>query len=96
MVKNPPSNAAGAVDTHLILRSGTSPREASGNPLQYSHLQNPMDRGAWQATVQGVAKDSHATEQWNLVKGKRKISYKIVMAIIISIRPMPIKIQKVN
>ena len=96
VVKNPPSNAAGAVDTNLILRSGRSPREASGNPLQYSHLQNPMDRGAWQATVQGVAKDSHAIEQWNMVKGKRKISYKIVMAIIISIRPVPIKIQKVN
>ena len=61
MVKNPPSNAAGAVDTGFILRSGRSPKEASGNPLQYSHLVNTMDKGAWQATVQGVAKESHAT-----------------------------------
>ena len=35
---------------------GRSPGEGSGNPLQYSCLENPMDRGAWQATVHGVAK----------------------------------------
>ena len=44
---------------------GRSPGEGNGNPLQYSCLENPMDRGAWQATVHGVAKsqtqlsDSH-------------------------------------
>ena len=36
--------------------SGRSPREGNGNPLQYSHLENPMDRGAWQATVHGVSR----------------------------------------
>ena len=36
--------------------SGRSPGEVDGNPLQYSCLENPMDRGAWQATVHGVAK----------------------------------------
>ena len=35
--------------------SGASPVEGHGNPLQYSCLENPMDRGAWQATVRGVA-----------------------------------------
>ena len=41
-----------------ILGSGRSPGEGNGNPLQYSCLENPMDRGAWQATVYGVAKES--------------------------------------
>ena len=45
---------AGAVG--LILGSGRFPGEGNGNPLQYSCLENPMDRGAWQATVQRVAK----------------------------------------
>ena len=36
--------------------SGRSPGEGNGNPLQYSYLENPLDRGAWQATVHGVAK----------------------------------------
>ena len=40
----------------LIPESGRSPGKGNGNPLQYSHLENPMDRGAWQATVHGVAK----------------------------------------
>ena len=40
----------------LILGSGRSPQEGNGNPLQCSCLENPMDRGAWKATVHGVAK----------------------------------------
>ena len=48
MVKNPPANAR---DTGSIPRSGRSPGEGNGNPLQYSCLENPIDRGAWQATV---------------------------------------------
>ena len=47
----------------LIPGSGRSPGEGKGNPLQYSCLENPMDRGAWQATVHGVAKESDTTEQ---------------------------------
>ena len=43
-------------DLGLIPGSGTSPGEGNGNPLQYSCLENPMDGGAWQATVHGVAK----------------------------------------
>ena len=45
MVKNPPANAE---DAGLIPGSGRSPGEGNGNPLQYSCLENPMDRGAWQ------------------------------------------------
>ena len=40
----------------LVTRSGRSSGEGNGNPLQYSFLGNPMDRGAWQATVHGVTK----------------------------------------
>ena len=43
-------------DPGLIPELGSSPGEGHGNPLQYSCLENPMDRGAWQATVHGVAK----------------------------------------
>ena len=58
MVKNSPANAA---DVGLILGSGRSPREGKGNPLQYSCLENPMDREAWGATVHAVAKESYMT-----------------------------------
>ena len=45
-----------AGDQGLIPGLGRSPGEGNGNPLQYSYLENPMDRGAWQAKVHGVAK----------------------------------------
>ena len=51
-VKNPPETR----DTGSIPGSGRSPGEGDGNPLQYPYLGNPMDRGAWRATVCGVAK----------------------------------------
>ena len=49
-------SAGAAGDTGLIPGSGRSPGGGHGDPLQYSCLENPMDRGAWQATVHGVAK----------------------------------------
>ena len=49
-------SARNAGDLGLIPESGRSPGEGNGNPLQYSCLENPNDRGAWQATVHGVAK----------------------------------------
>ena len=55
VVKNPPANAGDLRDTGLILGSGTSPRGGHGNPLHYSGLENPMDRGAWWATVHWIA-----------------------------------------
>ena len=59
VVKNPPVNAGDARDTGSILGSGKSPGEGNGNPLQYSCLENPKDRGAWCATVHGVARVGH-------------------------------------
>ena len=56
MVKNLPASAGDIIDTGLIPGSGRSPGEGRGNPLQYSCLENPMDRGAWRATVHRVAK----------------------------------------
>ena len=56
MVKNPPANAG---DMDSIPGSGRSPGEEKGNPLQYSCLENPMDRGVWQATVHGVTRVGH-------------------------------------
>ena len=57
MVKNQPADAG---DTASIPGSGRSPGIRNGNPLQYSYLGNPMDRGAWWATVHVVA-ESDAT-----------------------------------
>ena len=56
MVKNPSAHAGDARDLGSILGSGRSPGVGNGNPLQYSCLENPMDIGAWQATVHGVTK----------------------------------------
>ena len=54
--KNPPVKAGDAGDAGSIRGWGRSPGGGNGNPLWYSCLENPMDRGAWQATVRGVAK----------------------------------------
>ena len=55
MVRNQPANAGDIRDIDLIPGLGRSPGEGHGNPLQYSCLENPMDRGAWWATVHTVA-----------------------------------------
>ena len=55
VVKNPPAKAGVSGDAGLIPGLGRSPGGEHGNPLQYRCLGNPMDRGAWQATVHGVA-----------------------------------------
>ena len=60
VVRNPPENA-GDTDMGSIPGLERSPRGGNGNPLQYSYLDNPMDRGAWWATAHGVA-ESDATE----------------------------------
>ena len=55
VVKNPPANAGDVKDAGLIPGLGRSPGGGYGNPLQYSCLENPMDRGDWRATVLRVA-----------------------------------------
>ena len=56
MVKNPSANIGDDRNVDLIPGSGRSPGVGNGNPLQYSCLENFMDRGAWWATIHGVAK----------------------------------------
>ena len=51
------ASACNVGDLGLIPGSGRSPGERNGNPLQYSSLRNTMDKGAWWATVHGVAKE---------------------------------------
>ena len=55
VVKNLPTNAKNTRDVGSVPGSGRSLGVGNGNPLQYSCLENPMDRGAWLATVHGVA-----------------------------------------
>ena len=69
MVKNPPVNAG---DMGSTSGSGRSPGERNDNPLQYSCLENSMDRGAWRATVRGVTKVSDTTERLNNKKEKER------------------------
>ena len=62
VLKNLPANAGDTGDTGLIPGLGRSPGGGHGNPLQYSCLENSMHRGAWLATVHGVAEKSDMTE----------------------------------
>ena len=59
MVKNPPANAGDVRDTGPVPGSGRSPGGGNGNPLQYSCLENPMDRGAWQDIVMALPRVGH-------------------------------------
>ena len=62
VVKNPPANAG---DAGSIPGSGRSPGVGNGNPLQYSCLGNPMDRGAWWAIVHRITKSRMQLQQLN-------------------------------
>ena len=62
VVKNPPTHAGDGRDLGSIPGLGRSPGGGHGNPLQYSCLENPMDRGAWRATIHGV------TQSWTRLK----------------------------
>ena len=68
MIKNPPANAG---DTGSIPGLGRSLGEGNGDSLQYPCLENPMDRGTWQATVDG------ATKQWDIQKQEATRSFKV-------------------
>ena len=56
VIKNPPANAGDIRNASLIFGLGKSPGVGNGNLLQYSCLENPMDRGAWRAMVCGAVK----------------------------------------
>ena len=62
VVRDPLANAGDIRDVSSVSGSGGSPGEGHGNPLQYSCLENPMNRGAWWATVHGEAKESDMME----------------------------------
>ena len=70
VVKNLPASAG---DAGLIPESGRSPGVGSGNPLQYSCLENPMDGGAWWATVHGVAKSRTRLSDFTFTLGTELI-----------------------
>ena len=74
MVKNLPANTGDVKDVGLIPGLGRSPGGRQGNPLQCSCLENPMDRGAWHATVHKVAKSwtQLGTHAWGHSTGKWK------------------------
>ena len=56
VIKNSPASAGDVRDMDSIPGSGRSPGGGHGNPFQYSYMENPIDRGAWRATVHGIAK----------------------------------------
>ena len=62
MVKNPPANAGDARHSGLIIGWGISPGVGNDSPLQYSYLENSIDRGAWWGTVCGGHKESDMTD----------------------------------
>ena len=70
MVKSPPANSGDVRDLGSIPGSGRSPGGGHNNPLQYSCLENPMDRGAWRATVHSVAKSWTRLKQLSTAQHK--------------------------
>ena len=66
IIKNPSANAGDKRDSGLIPGSGRSPGEGNGYPLQYSCLENPMDREAWQTTVHRVSNDQTQLKQLSM------------------------------
>ena len=68
MVKNPPANTGDTRDLGSMPRLGRSPGGGNGNPLQYSCLENPMDRGAWWARVHVVTKSQTSLSTYNYLR----------------------------
>ena len=73
MVKNPPANVEDAKGMTLIPGSGRSPEVGNGNPVQYSCLENSMDRGAWKATIHGATKSQ--TRQSTYTRDLKRIFF---------------------
>jgi len=72
MVKNPPASTRDSRDVGLIPGSGRSPSIGNGNPLQYSCLEDSINRGVWWATVHGVTKNQARLGTPKTVKGGEK------------------------
>ena len=75
MVNYPTANAGDARDAGSIPGLGRSPGGGHGNPLQYSCLENPMDRGAWRAMVHGVAKSQTRQKQLKQACTYQELAY---------------------
>ena len=84
VIKNVPTNAGAIRNTGSIPESGRSPAEGSGNPLQCSCLENPMDRGACWATVHGVTESNMTEETWH-TSGSQKLNFKWDVVMILTI-----------
>ena len=76
MIKNLPANAGDVRETDSIPGLGRSPGEGNGNPLQYSCLRNPINRGARQATIHGVAEKLDIIER---VSSSSKLVYRALL-----------------
>ena len=87
MVKNQPASSADARDLGLIPGWGRSPGEGNGNPLQYSCLENPMDRGAWQATVPWGHKETNMTEHLSAAAIEASSEDKFTVLLVKRINP---------
>ena len=77
VVKNMPANAGYVRDAGSIPGSETSPGGGHGNPFHYSCLENPMDRGAWRATVHGVAKSQTGLSDFHCYFDANQTSVKL-------------------
>ena len=75
IMKNLPANAGDTRDEGSIPGSGRSPGEGNGNPLPYSCLRNPMDKGARQTTAHGVAESDMAKQQQGSHKASRAYGF---------------------
>ena len=86
MVKNSPANAGDTGDAGLIPRSGRSPGGGNSNPLQYSCLENPMDRGAWWAVVHKMAKtQTQLSMLTHVLIFRTKLYFQVIMSIFLQI-----------
>ena len=94
VIKNLPTNAGGARDTGLIPGLGRSPREGKGYPLQYSCLENSVDRGVWQVTVMRLWKVRHEWAHTLHVKGKIGHLNNFMRIVHIVVQPSPLSFSR--
>ena len=78
VIKNPPANAGHIRDAGSIPGLGRSTGGGHGNPLQYCCLENPMDRGAWRATVQGLKELDMTEATEHTAQTSQRISWDVV------------------